>query len=253
MTPINYEKLHESLLKLDLCHLETRIDGLLEDETSKKKSLPEIILHLLNEEISFRENRAIKMRIKLARFPFQKTISDFDFSFQGDLDKDRVLGLFSLKFIRENGNVIFIGPPGVGKTHMAVSLGMSACQNGFTGYFITFQELIEILKKAHEQGRLKKKLQTLSKPHVLIIDELGYLPLKIEEANLFFQLVSSRYRKGSIILTSNRSYADWADLFPVESIATAILDRLLESSSTIKISGDSYRLKLKKKLGLFNN
>jgi DNA replication protein DnaC len=253
MNALNYEKLHDGLLKLDMCHLETRIDGLLEDESAKNKTFPEMLLSLLEEEINFRENRAIKMRIKLARLPFQKTIVDFDFAFQGELDKERVLNLFSMKFLKENGNVIFIGPPGVGKTHLAVSLGIAACQNGFTCYFITFQELIDILKRSHEQGRLKKKLQTLSKPHMLIIDELGYLPLKMEEANLFFQLVSSRYRKGSIILTSNRSYSEWTELFPVESIATAILDRLLESSSTIKISGDSYRLKLKKKLGLFNN
>lgn len=251
MNPALYETLHKNLLKLDMTWLETRIDGLLEDKTMQQQTLPEILNAVLEEEIGNRESRSIKTRIKLAKFPYQKTIDEFDFAFQPDLDKERVLSLHSLKFIHEKGNVILIGPPGVGKTHIAISLGVTACQNGFTSYFITFQELIEELRKAESQARLKRKLMSYTKPHLLIIDEMGYLPLSLEDANLFFQLVANRYLHGSIILTSNRPYSEWRDVFPEEAIAAAILDRLLENASTLRITGDSYRIKQKKKLGLF--
>lgn len=251
MDKVIYERMHNNLLKLDLCHLETRIDGLLEDSSNSKKSIVEIIEGILDEEITFRESRIANTRIKLARFPFIKTIDQFEFIFQPNLDKERVLSLFSLNFIEEKGNVILIGPPGVGKTHIAISLGISACQHGYTTYWTTFQELIETLRIAHKQNRLKRKLQTFSKPKLLIIDEMGYLPLGIEESNFFFQLVSSRYLKGSIVLTSNRNFSEWVDIFPQESIAAAILDRLCENSKIIKIIGESYRIKSKKKLGLF--
>lgn len=251
MDTIIYTRLHEALLKLDMTYLETRIDGLLEDFAGKEQTLGETFRALLDEELAFREGRAVKTRMKLAKFPYLRTIDEFDFSFQPELDRERVLSLFSLKFIAEKGNVLLIGPPGVGKTHLAVSLGIAACQNGFMTYFTTFSELIDELGRANKQGRLRRKLQSYAKPKVLVIDEMGYLPLDLEQANLFFQLVSSRYEKGSIILTSNKSYADWTSIFPQESIASAILDRLLENSKTIRIGGDSYRLKQKKKLGLF--
>jgi DNA replication protein DnaC len=251
MNPGVYENLHTNLLKLDMTYLETKIDGYLEDQANRDLTIPQILNNMLEEEIQNRMARSIKTRIKLAKFPYQKTIDEFKFEFQPELDKERVMGLFGLKFIAEHGNVILLGPPGVGKSHIGISLGIAACQNGYTAYFTTFQDLIMDLKKAYEQGRLKRKIQTYNKPHVLIIDEMGYLPLSLDEANLFFQLVSARYIKGSIILTSNRPYGEWGDIFPEEAIAAAILDRLLESSTTIKITGDSFRIRQKKKLGLF--
>ena len=239
--------------KLELLQLERRLDTLIEEKDFSKRTFKEQLNIVLEEELAFRQERAIRMRLKLAKFPVIKSIDGFDFSFQPDLDKESILSLFSLSFVAEKENIILIGPSGVGKTHLAISLGVAACQGGYTCYFSTFQNLMETLRKAEEQNRLRRKLLTYSKPHVLIIDELGYLPLNRNDANLFFQLVSTRYENGSIILTSNKSYIDWGDLFPDEGIASAVLDRLLHYSRTAKINGHSYRLAMKKKMGLFEN
>jgi DNA replication protein DnaC len=246
------EKLTTNLQKLDLLQLERRLDAIIQEKGFAERSFKEQLNLLLEDELTFRQERAIKMRLKLAKFPVVKSIDAFDFSFQPELDKESVLSLFALSFVREKENIIMIGPSGVGKTHLAIALGVAACQGGYTCYFTTFQNLMENLRKAEEQHRLKRKLLTYNKPHVLIIDELGYLPLSRVDANLFFQLVSTRYENGSTILTSNKSYIEWGDFFPDEGIASAILDRLLHYSKTIKINGQSYRLAMKKKMGLFD-
>jgi DNA replication protein DnaC len=245
------QQLNISLRKLELLQIERRLESIIEDEDFPHKNFKEQLSLLLEEEINFRQERAVKMRLKLAKFPVVKTIDDFDFSFQPEIDKESVLKLFSLSFIEDKSNVVFAGPSGTGKTHLAISLGIAACQGGYTAYFTTFHNLIETLRKADQQNRLRRKLQTFNKPHVLVIDELGYLPLDRHDANLFFQLVSNRYESGSIILTSNKTYLDWGNLFPDEGIAAAILDRLLHYSKTIKIQGQSYRLAMKRKMGLF--
>jgi len=245
------ETLNMHLRKLELLQIERRLDAIIEEETFSQKNFKEQLAVLLEEEINFRQERAIRMRLKLAKFPLLKTIEDFDFSFQPEMDKQALLNLFGLSFIEDKSNVIFIGPSGTGKTHLAISLGIAACQGGFTAYFSTFANLMETLRKAQQQNCLRRKLQTFNKPHLLIIDELGYLPLDRNDANLFFQLVSNRYESGSLILTSNKTYLDWGNLFPDEGIAAAILDRLLHYSKTVKIQGQSYRLAMKRKMGLF--
>ena len=212
--PLLDETLRVNLRKLELLQLERRLDAVLEEKDFAEKSFKEQLNQLLEEEVGFRQERAIKMRLKLARFPVVKTIDAFDFTFQPELDKESVLSLFSLAFVQDKSNIVFIGPSGVGKTHLAIALGVAACQGGYTAYFTTFQTLLENLRKAEEQNRLRRKLQSYSKPHVLVIDELGYLPLNRSDANLFFQLVSTRYEAGSMILTSNKSYIDWGQLFP---------------------------------------
>jgi len=243
--------LNLSLRRLELLQIERRLDSIIDDKDFANKNFKEQLAILLEEEINFRQERAVKMRLKLAKFPVLKTIDDFDFTFQPDLDREALLKLFNLSFIDEKSNIVFVGPSGTGKTHLAISLGIAACQGGYTAYFTTFQDLIETLRKADQQNRLRRKLQTFNKPHLLVIDELGYLPLDRYDANLFFQLVSNRYESGSIILTSNKTYLDWGNLFPDEAIAVAILDRLLHYSKTIKIQGQSYRLAMKRKMGLF--
>lgn len=247
------ERLCNNLRKLELLHLEARLDTFLEDQEFAQKNFKEQLSCLLEEEINFRQERAIKMRLKLAKFPAIKTIDSFDFNFQPELDKESVLSLFGLSFVSEKENLILIGSSGVGKTHLAIALGVSACQNGYTSYFTSFQMLMENLRRAAESNRLGRKLLTYCKPHLLIVDELGYLPMNHHDANLLFQLVSARYERGSIILTSNKTYLDWGDFFPDEGIAAAILDRLLHYSKTIKIPGPSYRLAMKRKMGLFDS
>ena len=247
--PLVNDTLSIHLRKLELLHIERRIDSIIERSDFSERNFKQQLSILLEEEINFRQERAIKTRLKLAKLPVVKTIDDFNF--QPELDKESALHLFGLSFIEDKSNVILIGPSGTGKTHLAISLAIAACQGGYTAYFTTFHNLIETLRKADQQNRLRRKLQIFNKPHVLVIDELGYLPLDRYDANLFFQLVSNRYESGSIILTSNKSYLEWDKLFPDECIAAAILDRLLHYSKTIKIQGQSYRLAMKRKMGLF--
>lgn len=163
------------------------------------------------------------------------------------MDKEQILTLLNLSFIADKMNIILMNPGGVGKTHLAIALGVAAFQGGYTCYLTMFQNIIQTFRKVQEQNRLLRKLQSFNKPHALIVDEMGYLSLDRNDANLFFQLVSNRYECGSIILTSNKTYFDWGTLFPDEGIAAAILDRLLHYSKTIKISGQSYRLATKKR------
>lgn len=204
---------------------------------------------LLQEEVQDKQNRNIILKTRLARFPYQKRLADFDFGFQPSVDQKKIKDLASLRFIEEAENVIFLGPPGVGKTHLAIALGLEAINRGFTTSFITLQELLSALNRAWGENRLEDKLKLYLRPRLLILDEIGYLPLNAREANFVFQLVSRRYEKGSMILTSNKSYGDWGTIFGDNVIASAILDRLLHHSHTTGIKGESYRLKDKRRAG----
>lgn len=244
------ERLQGTLNGLGLKAVEARLESLLEQAAKAEPSYADFLDQLLSCEADARRTRYLRARLQLAHLPFLKTFDQFDFGFQPSIDERQVRELRTLRFVHEASNVILLGPPGVGKTHLSVSLAEAAIQAGFGAYFMTAHDLVNDLGRAYREGRLDRRMRVYLAPKVLIIDEMGYLPLDELGATIFFQLVSARYERGSIILTSNKSYGDWGSIFGDQIIATAILDRLLHHSSTINIRGESYRLKDRRRAGL---
>jgi DNA replication protein DnaC len=197
---------------------------------------------LLSEELTLRENRRIKTALVMARLSTVKTLAGFDFAFQPSLDKNRILALAELGFIDRSEVVHLVGPPGTGKSHLAVALGVEAVKAGRGVYFVSLAELVGSLAQAEREGRLRERLRFFCRPSLLIVDEIGYLPV-IAGGNLFFQLVNSRYERGAMILTSNRGFAEWAEVFNDPVVATALLDRLLHHAVVVQVEGSSYRLR----------
>ena len=247
-TPI--EHLQSALNGLGLKAVEARLENLLEQASKTEPSYADFLRDLLGCEVDARRSRYLRARLQLAHLPFVKNFDQFDFGFQPSIDERQIRELRTLRFIHEASNVIFLGPPGVGKTHLSVALAEAAIQCGFGAYFMTAHDLVSDLGRAYREGRLDRRMRVYLAPRVLIIDEMGYLPLDELGATIFFQLVSARYERGSIILSSNKSYGDWGSIFGDPIIATAILDRLLHHSTTINIRGESYRLKDRRRAGL---
>jgi DNA replication protein DnaC len=212
-----------------------------------KLQYEEYLSLVLEEELRGKTERSLKSKIQKARFPFIKTMEEFDFSFQPGLGEKEILRLGSLEFIENKGNLIFLGPPGVGKTHLAVSLGLKACSASYRVLFISAQKLIEELMLSVRDGTITQKLLVYSRLNLLIIDELGYMPVNREQANLLFQLISMRYERGAIILTSNYNFDKWGNVFCDNVVAAAIIDRIVHHAKIFYINGASYRLKNKLK------
>jgi DNA replication protein DnaC len=198
---------------------------------------------LLTEELTIRENRRIKMALLMARLSAIKTLAGFDFAFQPSLDKNRIMALAELQFIDRAEVVHLIGPPGTGKSHLSLALGVEAVKAGRSIYFSSLADIIAALAKAEREGTLRERIRFFCRFALLIVDEIGYLPVIPGGGNLFFQLVNARYEKGAMILTSNRGFAEWADIFGDPVVATALLDRLLHHAVVIQIEGSSYRLR----------
>ena len=249
-SPAQIERLGEHLRKLRLLKSAERLEALLQDAAAHDLPYAEFLEQVLGEEVSARTTRNIAMRTAMARFPFVKPLETFDFAYQPSLDAKQVQQLASCHFIEHGDNVIVLGPPGVGKTHLAVSLGLKAIAAGYRVLFTTAATLIEKLTKANAEGRLEDKLKLYAAPRLLIIDEIGYLPIDRVGAKLFFQLISRRYERGPMILTSNQGFGAWGDVFGDRFIATTILDRLLHHGHVMAIRGNRHRVREIRHAGL---
>ena len=225
--------------------LENRLD----DAARRQLPYPEMLADLLGVEVSARRECYLTTRTRLAHLPFRRTLEEFDFGFQPSIDERQVKELASLAFVTEASNLLLLGPPGVGKTRLA----LRSIENGYGAYFVKAYDLMEDLTKAGAEHRLDRRMRVYLSPKVLIVDEFGIWPYDRESATAFFSLVSARYERGSIILTPNKGFADWGELLGDTVIATAVLDRLLHHSHVLNIRGESYRLKDKRQAGLLTS
>ena len=219
------------------------LDQTLEQVNKNNLTFVDGFLYFTQAQVEKKKQNLIQHSVKVAGFPSVKTLSEFDFDFQESINKQQIYDFNSLRFIDKKENIVFYGNSGVGKTHLAISIGVTAAQNRKSTYFIKCARLIEILKKAQLEGRLEERLKKFCGYKLLIIDELGYLPITKEESKLFFQLIDRRYEKHSTIITTNINFSQWDDVFGDPLIASAIVDRLLHHSHVVKITGNSYRLK----------
>lgn len=243
----NYNKLKNNFDELGLLTFNQNLDKYIDLINQGELNTVDALYMMTEKEKEFRQERVDKSMIKTAHFPFIKTFEDFDFSFQPSIVKDEILDLKNLRFVDSAENIILVGTPGVGKTHIATSISIESSKNRYQTYFITAHELISQLKKAQLENTLMRRLKHFTSYSVLIIDEVGFLPISRDEANLFFQLINMRYEKHPTIITTNKSFNKWGEVFGDSVIANAILDRLLHHSKVFSIIGPSYRTKDKMK------
>lgn len=238
-----YLKLIENLEYLKLNQMINHLDETIDFMNNNQLSFVETLIKLTDYEIDMKEINMVKSMVKVAAFPHLKEIKDFDFSFQPSINKEQILDFTTLRFIERKENIVFLGSSGVGKSHLATSIGIAAAKKRTSTYFIKCNDLILNLKKAKLENRLETRLKHYAKYKLLIIDEIGYLPIDAEDAKLFFQLIDLRYEAKSTILTTNANFKSWGEIFQDPKLANAILDRVLHHATVVNIVGDSYRLK----------
>lgn len=238
-----YQRLLSNLSGLRLEGIEINLEEYLRKVERKELSIVAALCQLTDIEMKLKQERAVQGCVKVANFPYLKTLDDFDFSFQPSVNREEMYGLQRLEFLENKENLMFIGSPGVGKTHLSTALGIEAARNRKSTYFINCNELLMNLKEAQKENRLEKRLKHYSKYRLLIVDEVGFLPLDPEASKLFFQLIAKRYEKNSTIITTNIDLPHWGEVFGDPVLADAILDRLLHHCKVVHIVGDSYRLR----------
>src|ERR1700751_4288926 len=247
---LDHESLALSLTRLKLTAIRDQLDSLLDEAAKRELTLREALAFLVEREVARKDERRVEMAVKIAHFPMIRDLDGFDFAAQPSLDPRQIRELAACRWVAHGEALLLLGPRGAGKTHLAIALGRAAIREGYSVLFVTAPALVATLAKAHAEGRLEERLGFFAKPKLLIVDELGYLPFEPNAAHLFFQLVSRRYERGSMLITSNRSIGEWGTVFGDAVVATAILDRLLHHSHVITIRGDSYRLREKRRTGL---
>jgi DNA replication protein DnaC len=253
MSEVTYARVVQALERLKLPHMIARLDQCAQTAATEGWTYVDFLDQLLEAELAARAERDVLFKTKLAHFPFIKTLDQFDFAAQPSINERQVRELATGRFVAHGENVLLLGPPGVGKTHLAIGLGLAVIAHGASVYFLTMAELVDLLQRDVKHDRVPQRLQLLCKPKVLILDEVGYVPLPPLAARFLFQLVSRRYLKGSMVITSNKSYGAWGELVADQVLASALLDRLLHVSTTINIRGQSYRLREKRQAGVFHN
>lgn len=241
-----YAKLLNGLTDLGIHKMQEHLEYYIDLVNKGQQSFGDALEELIEIEKKNNQLRAENACVKTANFPFVKTMQDFDFDFQPGINKKELLELSNLSFIDRQENILFVGSSGVGKTHLATAIGVASARARYSTYFVTFESLMGQLKKALLENRLEARLKFFSKYKVLIIDEIGYMPIDQDSANLFFQVIAKRYEKHCTIITTNTPFSRWGEIFGSPTLANAVLDRLLHHSQIVSIKGPSYRLKEKR-------